>query len=881
LRSVVSLAHSDIAPVAPRTRGLPLVDHLARHGERPALIHRGTVTTYGDLARQVADRARELGDGRRVVMVAGANEPEMVVSHLAALAGGHVSWLVPSVAGAAGQREVFGPDTLVSADGDGVAIEAVDAEPAREVHPDLAMLMGTSGSTGAPRLVRLSHANLQSNAEAIAAYLSLGPGDRAITSLPMHYCYGLSVIHSHLWVGAAIVLTERSVTDPAFWGLVRTHRVTGFAGVPHTFDLLERAGFADMHVPSLRYITQAGGRLAPERVRRHAELGARRGWELVVMYGQTEATARMAYLPAALAAAHPHCVGVPIPGGAFEIRPGGDHPDPEVGELIYRGPNVMMGYAQGPADLARGAGLDELATGDLARRTPEGLYEIVGRRSRFLKIFGLRVDLAQVEGILTEEGIEAVCAGEDERLAIAVTGGACPAATTCLVAGRLGIPAWRITARHHAEIPRLPNGKPDYRAITAGAPAQAAPARGRRPWPAGRRRPTSVAALFAAALGREEVGPDDSFASLGGDSLTYVEVSVGLEEILGRVPAGWEGMPVSALDASARGERGAGAWTRMETGVALRAGAILLVLASHMTDVVPAGGAHLLLALAGYMFARFTLAAIDAPRRLGRALASVARIAVPASVWIALVMLTLGGYSLGTMLLVNNYSGDPSFSDGRWHYWFIEALVQILLVAALLFTVPAVRRWERARPFAFALALLAAALVFRFDLVALGDPTREIFRPHTVAWLFILGWLAYRAGTPARRLAASALVVACVPGFFGDPAREAIIAAGLLILMWLPAVPVPRVAVRAVGLTAGASLYIYLTHWQVWPALPGALPVPVLMVACVLAGIAVWWASERLTAAVATSGRRLAACRVVTRAARVRRLRTYRDAAID
>jgi surface polysaccharide O-acyltransferase-like enzyme len=366
-----------------------------------------------------------------------------------------------------------------------------------------------------------------------------------------------------------------------------------------------------------------------------------------------------------------------------------------------------------------------------------------------------------------------------------------------------------------------------------------------------------VAALFAAALGCEVVGPDDSFASLGGDSLTYVEVSLGLEEIVGHVPPGWESMSVARLEASARrGERRAGAWTRMETGVALRAAAILLVLASHMTDVIPAGGAHLLLALAGYSFARFTLGALDAPGRLRRAAASAARIAVPAAAWIALVMLTLGGYSLGAMLLVNNYTGDSSFSDGRWHYWFIEALVQILLVAALLFCVPAVRRWERARPFAFALALLVPALVLRFGLVSVGDPTREIFRPHTVAWLFVLGWLACRADTPARRLVASALVVACVPGFFGEPAREAIIAAGLLALLWIPTIPVPRVTARAVGLIAGASLYIYLTHWQVWPALPDALPVPVLMAACVLAGVAAWRAAEWAGATVTRARRR-------------------------
>lgn len=288
-------------------------------------------------------------------------------------------------------------------------------------------------------------------------------------------------------------------------------------------------------------------------------------------------------------------------------------------------------------------------------------------------------------------------------------------------------------------------------------------------------------------------------------------------------------------------------------GVALRAAAILLVLASHMTDVFPAGGAHLLLAIAGYNFARFTLRNTDAPDRLRRILGTVARIAVPSSLWIAAVVVLTGGYSLGTVLLVNGYTGSPELgSDGRWHYWFIEVLVQILAVMAIVLCVPAVRRAERRWPFWFVLALLAGALAFRFDLITLGDPTRYMFRTHTVVWIFLLGWAAYRATTPAQRLAVSGLVVACVPGFFGETPREMVIAGGLLLLLWARTVPVPRFTAGAVSLVAGASLYIYLTHWQVWPNLPDGWPVPAAMAACVVAGIAVWAAAGRITSGVAT-----------------------------
>src|SRR5919107_1912913 len=174
-----------------------------------------------------------------------------------------------------------------------------------------------------------------------------------------------------------------------------------------------------MDVPSLRYITQAGGRLAPDRVRSYAELGRQRGWDLFVMYGQTEATARMAYLPPDQAAEHPQAIGVPVPGGSFRLEP---VPELDASELVYCGPNVMLGYAEQPEDLALGRMVTELPTGDLARRGASGLYEIVGRRSRFVKIVGLRVDLGQVERLLGDLGVAAAAAGTDDAVVAAVEG---------------------------------------------------------------------------------------------------------------------------------------------------------------------------------------------------------------------------------------------------------------------------------------------------------------------------------------------------------------------------------------------------------------------------------------------------------------------------
>ena len=217
-----------------------------------------------------------------------------------------------------------------------------------------------------------------------------------------------------------MLLTDLSVVDACFWDAFRAAGGSTLAGVPYTFDLLDAAGFASMSLPRLRLVTQAGGRMEPAAVRRWAELGQERGFDLLVMYGQTEATARMATLPAHLAAENPSSIGVAVRGGRFSLAPV-EGAAAGVGELVYEGGNVMMGYATSPADLARGAEVTSLHTGDLARFTADGLVEIVGRRSRFAKVCGLRIDLDRVEGDLAEAGARHTSMDGGDRLLVAVT----------------------------------------------------------------------------------------------------------------------------------------------------------------------------------------------------------------------------------------------------------------------------------------------------------------------------------------------------------------------------------------------------------------------------------------------------------------------------
>ncbi|MGH3682213.1 MAG: AMP-binding protein, partial [Natronosporangium sp.] len=450
------------------TRAVPFAQDLGRFGDQPALITADRQVSYAELAARVDQVADRLAGPRRLVLVEGANRIETIVGYLAALAADHPVLLVPGDSPRSIRATVTAYRPAVVVGTEGIRYGQPGATPAYPLNPDLALLLTTSGSTGSAKLVRLSRRNLQANAEAIASYLDIQETDRAATTLPMHYCYGLSVVHTHLLRGAGLILTDRSVAGDGFWELFMAQGGTSFAGVPYTFDLLDRVGFDRIRLPQLRYVTQAGGALGPERVRRYAQLAARDGWRLFVMYGQTEATARMAYLPPELAATHPGSIGGPIPGGSFRLAPLPDWPEPDTGELVYAGPNVMLGYAQRPADLSLGRTVEELSTGDVARRTADGWYEIVGRRSRFAKVFGLRIDLSWVEGLLARHGHSGCCAGGDGELVLAVEAGDVdPAEVRRLVAAECGLPERVVRVHPVAELPRLPTGKPDYPAVLA------------------------------------------------------------------------------------------------------------------------------------------------------------------------------------------------------------------------------------------------------------------------------------------------------------------------------------------------------------------------------------------------------------------------------
>ena len=454
-------------------------------------------------------------------------------------------------------------------DGDSDIKWLAGARPA--LHPDLRLLLTTSGSTGSPKLVKLSGTNLHSNAVAIAEYLRLDATDRAGTSLRFNYSFGLSVLNSHLSCGASLMLTELSVIEKAFWELMEAHGATSFSGVPHMFEMLERAPVDWAGLPRLRHVAQAGGKLRPELVRHFAKLGADHGWRFHVMYGQTEAAPRMAHLPPDLAADHPDCIGVAIPGGRLAILdPAGEPIEAadQPGELAYSGPNVMMGYAGSAVDLAVDETPARLMTGDIACRNEAGLYYIVGRSSRFIKPFGIRVNLDDVQEEARRWVPNAVVTGSDERVVIAVSD-ATPshigAALVRHVSDACHLPEHSFSVVRLAAIPRLENGKTDYGAILRAAPpASATRASGNGTWSSRYARQiirearkilgfdaggwAAVSQIFEIFARPGSFDRDATFRSLGGDSLSYVQVQLALEEYLGHLPDDWESRTIDELE---------------------------------------------------------------------------------------------------------------------------------------------------------------------------------------------------------------------------------------------------------------------------------------------------------------------------------------------
>ena len=339
-------------------------------------------------------------------------------------------------------------------------------------YPDenLAILLSTSGTIGSPKVVRLSYENVVSNGQSIIKYLGIGSSDRAITTLPLSYSFGFSILNSHVLAGASIVLTNKSIMEREFWDVFTKHSPTSLSGVPFTFEMLHKVKFFAKSSPdSLRTITQAGGKMRNDLIAEVDKFSKKNKIEFYVMYGQTEATARISYLDSNYTTIKMGSIGKAIPGGKLRI----EYLEAEnafglndAGELIYSGPNVMMGYAQDRLDITKSDELNgELSTGDIAVVDEDGFYYIVGRLKRFLKISGKRINLEEIEIILNREFSDVYCLGTDDSLEIFTCDGPNTETLKRFICSKFSLNPLGVRIHLVSDIPRLGNGKINYKEL--------------------------------------------------------------------------------------------------------------------------------------------------------------------------------------------------------------------------------------------------------------------------------------------------------------------------------------------------------------------------------------------------------------------------------
>ncbi|MGM0485555.1 MAG: class I adenylate-forming enzyme family protein [Planctomycetota bacterium] len=396
-----------------------------RFADRPALVTRKNIFCYADLAHQslciaehlLADDRYRPGD-RIVVML--DNGPEFIAAYYGVLAAGgvvvplpaNIEWCrleriarmcnvrnILSSQRIVGRRPEIAPRACVPLDRAGARpLRVPHVEPFRIDNQSLAMILFTSGSSGDPKGVMLSDRNLLSNTESILGYLPITHTDRTLALLPFYHAFGHSILQTHLLSGATLVVDGRMVFPTTVVDALEHHGATSFSAVPEGFySLLTMSDLGDRDLPHLKYMSVAGGALKSDSVVEVARRIAPA--EFYVMYGQTEASARLAYLPPQLAETHPDSIGRAIPGVQLRVfdEQGQEAKRNETGELCARGDNVMLGYWNDPETTRRVLHDGWLRTGDLASRDEEGFFHVKARNSDLVKVQGFRVHPREIE----------------------------------------------------------------------------------------------------------------------------------------------------------------------------------------------------------------------------------------------------------------------------------------------------------------------------------------------------------------------------------------------------------------------------------------------------------------------------------------------------
>jgi acyl-CoA ligase (AMP-forming) (exosortase A-associated) len=775
--------------------------------------------------------------------------------------------------------------------------------PPAVAETEMAAILYTSGSTGNPKGVVFSHRNLVAGAQSVAQYLKYRADDRIINIPPYSFDFGLNQLFSSMVAGATAVLHNFTTVEDLMETIV-AGKVTGVSGVPTVMIQLAAQVWPDAAVRQVRYLSTTGGRMPEPAVR--ALRKSLPNSDLYLMYGLTEAF-RSTYLPPEEVDRRPGSIGKAIPNAeVLVVRPDGSLCDPEEpGELVHKGVLVTLGYWNDPARTAErfrpapgepaGKPDPEIAvwSGDTVKRDADGFIYYVGRRDEMIKSSGYRISPTEIEDAVFASGRVSVAAAigvDHEALGQTIIVFAVPRpgiafdSEAILDHCRRTVPAYMVPRRiiERRDLPLNPNGKIDRKALARDFDDQPPP-RGelvaREPsflsrWRnevlelLGFRRKTfaSVAEVFRWTFPDRTITPGDSFHKLGGDSLSYVNLYVGLSDHLGRLPPDWAEQPISALEKLDRRRTA----VAVAPDILLRVIALSAVIVLHLEffhPLLPNGAASAMLMISGLSFARFSWSR-DARQTRQAALRFLSTIYLPLLVFLSVMYVAGNNVGIGHLLLIENWISPEA--EAWWRPgWYIENIVQCIAVMSLVAAVPSINNYAFRHKFGFAVILvgvgIAAFSVFSF--IPLGPLSEHRYVTPGFFWTFALGWLVAMAETQREKFIALAIVIGTVAyflvvvtlaptdltesmftNFLGLSTRHfwLWIVAGAAFLLFGRPIPVPRVVNTAIVVFARSMLFVYLFYLQISLALPlEYFSLQLLFGTAISIGLWVMWESLR------------------------------------
>ncbi|ALS33329.1 hypothetical protein PTRA_a2216 [Pseudoalteromonas translucida KMM 520] len=728
--------------------------------------------TYSLLIEKAEGIASKLGSQRSLILLECTPSIDWLISYVAILLGKHVALMLPPNNEEMASRlgEAFDANFIIKTT-NGIDVEKLSSKKVN-LHEDLCLLLSTSGSTGSPKCVKLSYDNIEANTVSIIEYLGIDKQDIGIVNLPTNYSYGLSIVNTHLFCGATIGFNTHAIYTKEFWNFCKEQNATSFAGVPHNFDLLSKINYQQLIPSSIKYFTQAGGKLATNIVSEFASFAKARGCKFFVMYGQTEASPRMSYLPPDMCESNPNSIGIPIPRGEFKVvdDKNKELPPGEQGELIYNGPNVMMGYAIEKDDLKKDKETFELKTGDIAKKSLDGLYFVTGRMSRFIKVFGNRISLDQIEVMCNEQHFDAICTGVDEKLLIVTRQESKINHINEYFQQHLKLPKSSIKVVFKKEFPTLDTGKFDYNSIKMEL-TQSNKKNNEQS-------ALSINDTYISIFGELAKNKSYSFFDLGGDSLTFFSISIELEEKLGYLPENWTNISIAGLESLPKklinnSNTKSTSFKNLVNLDSLRAFACILVVAFHVFGSEPHYGL-------GY--------AMDSPWRsifdvfdliripLFTALAGIVFIAILSSenkifqfLFCKITSLLLPAVVVSILyFLLRNIIGKEDGDLGTYlisgylHLWYLYSLFVIATVIGTIHL--------RFRP-SFYTYIISMILLYALSLTISGHVLFWVYASVELAPYFILGMLLYKH--PHKFLNKTILTIAAILALLGTCLRVA------------------------------------------------------------------------------------------------------------